>query len=90
METDYMNQISFKPVPPTPKTPVRVLLMCNEKGQMTPLYIIWEDGEKYKIEEVLDIKPRGVNSITYKVKIKGRERELYYDRNVWLVTKKRC
>ena len=88
METDYMNHVSYKPAPPAPKIPVKTLLLCNEKGQMTPLYIIWENGEKFKIDEVLDIRPRGVNSITYKVKIKGKERELYFDRNVWLVNKK--
>jgi len=88
METDYIDQIHFKPTPPKPKIPVRMLLSCNEKGKMTPLYIIWENGERYKIDEVLDIKPRGVNSITYKVRIKGKERELYYDRSVWLVNKK--
>lgn len=64
METDYWNQVSApKPVPPKPKIAVKTVLSCSEQGIMTPLFIFWKDGSKYKVDEVVDIKPRGVNMI---------------------------
>ena len=89
METDYINQLSTpRSAPPKPKTPVKIILSCNEKGVMTPLYVMWSNGIIYKIDEVIDIKPRGVNSIFYKVKICGKLKELYFNNNKWYVNQK--
>ena len=89
METDYMSQISAPHQKPSmPKTPIKMVLACNEDGVMTPLCVLWKDGSKFKIDEVLDIKPRGVNSILYKVKIHGKTKEIYFDRNKWYVNQK--
>lgn len=74
-----------RPKPPKPKIAVKMVLACNEKGIMTPLFLFWKDGSKFKIDEVIDIKPRGVNSILYKVKIQVKIKELYFDRNKWYV-----
>lgn len=89
METDYWNQISApKPNPPKPKIAVKTILSCNEQGIMMPLFIFWKDGSKFKVDEVVDIKPRGVNTILYKVKIHGKIKDLYFNHNKWYVEQK--
>lgn len=49
-----------------------------------PLEFIWHDGRKYKIDKVLDVKPRpslkaGGVGHRYTVRISGQERYMYLE-----------
>ena len=39
------------------KVYVPVEVRFTEDGTMLPRYIVWEDGKKYKIDKVTDIRP---------------------------------
>lgn len=88
METDYMNFVDIKNIEKKQKTPVEVVLTCNISGKMTPLFIKWKSGCIYKIDKVLDIKPKGANKILYKIIVNNKKTTLYYDNKVWLVDEK--
>ncbi|MDO4362890.1 MAG: hypothetical protein Q4C99_00045 [Clostridia bacterium] len=88
METDYMNIVTDKSVKPKTKIPVEVALICNISGKMTPLYIKWKSGCIYKIDKIMDIKPKGTNKILYKIVVNNKKTTLYYDNKVWLVDEK--
>ena len=36
---------------------VDVLARHDAQGQTTPLLVVWEDGRKFEIDRVLDIRP---------------------------------
>ncbi|MCI6360591.1 MAG: hypothetical protein MR773_01860 [Eubacterium coprostanoligenes] len=88
METDYMGMISMQPQAPKPKIPVEITLTCNTQGKMNPLFLKWKTGCIYKIDDILDIKPRGTNRVDYKVMINGRKTNHYYIDKLWLVDEK--
>ena len=81
------------------KVYVQVLVEFMKEGGMRPRTLIWEDGRKYDIDRVLDVRPAaaqraGGQGDRYKVKIAGQERLLFfehssdaYDQNVgrWFV-----
>lgn len=55
---------------------------------MTPLFIKWKSGCIYKIDKIMDIKPKGTNKILYKIVVNNKKTTLYYDNKVWLVDEK--
>lgn len=59
------------------RIPVEVTLKTNMDGKMTPLFIKWRNGCIYEIEKILDIKPRGMNRIEYKVMINGKNCKIF-------------
>lgn len=75
------------------KVYVAVILRVDEDGKMSPLAIDWEDGRKFDITRVLDVRqapPRHVGSsptVRYTVDIAGSRRELYHERERWFVEK---
>ena len=38
------------------KVYVQVMVAFTEDGQMRPRMLVWEDGHKYKIDRVVDVK----------------------------------
>ncbi len=59
-------------------------------GRLTPLYLVWEDGSKYEIDRVLDVRRAaslraGGYGIRYTVKIRGKERYLFFEDTRWFV-----
>ena len=89
METDYMNQVhKVLNQPPKTVTAVKMLTVHHENGLCIPLWLKWNDGRKFKVDEVLEVKPNGINNIIYKVKIRGKQRVLYLRQNKWYVEKK--
>lgn len=89
METDYMSQVhqAHNQLPKV-VTAVKMLTVHHENGLCTPLWLKWNDGRKFKVDEVLEVKPNGINNIIYKVKIKGEHRVLYLRQNKWYVEQK--
>ena len=59
-------------------------------GRMTPKALTWEDGTVFEIDRVLDsrraasIKAGGIGT-RFTVRIKGKERYLYFENPQWFV-----
>lgn len=75
------------------KVYVDVLAAWNRDGQIVPKVVKWEDGTKYKIDRVLDVRPAvslkaGGCGIRYAVRILGRESYLFLEDDKWFVEAK--
>ena len=66
-------------------------------GQLIPLSFIWEDGRRYEIDQVLDIRraaslKAGGAGLRYKVRVKNHETYLYleeeHERLKWFMERK--
>ena len=69
-----------------PKVYVAVKADFNEDGLMLPREITWEDGEKYKIDRVTDIRQApaikaGGQGDRYTVMISGHQSYLFFERS---------
>ena len=69
---------------------VEVVAKFSPSGKLTPLWMVWEDGIRYDIDRVLDVRraaslKAGGIGIRYTVVISGRERFLYFDDSQWFV-----
>lgn len=75
------------------KVYVAVILRVDEDGRMAPLAIEWEDGRRFDITKVADVRqapPRHIGSsptVRYVVDIAGNRRELYHEGARWFVEK---
>ena len=75
------------------KVYVAVILRVDEDGRMKPLAIEWEDGRRFDITKVADVRqapPRHIGSsptVRYVVDIAGQRRELYHEGARWFVEK---
>lgn len=76
------------------KTYVKVTVLYDEDGNVTPLSIQWEDGRDYEIDRILDIRKAastkaGGIGIRYTIKIGRTVTYLFFDCfNKWFVEKK--
>lgn len=71
------------------KVYVKVIVTFTEEGQMRPRMVMWEDGHKYKIDRVIDIKQAaamrcGGQGDRYTVRIDNKETYLYFERSTSL------
>ena len=69
-----------------PKVYVAVKADFNEDGIMLPREITWEDGTKYAIDRVLDIRQAaamkaGGQGDRYTVRINGQQSYLFFERS---------
>lgn len=69
-----------------PKVYVAVKAAFREDGIMLPMEITWEDGQKYKIDRVIDIRQApamkaGGQGDRYTVMISGHQSYLFFERN---------
>ena len=70
----------------SPKVYVAVKADFNEDGIMLPREITWEDGTKYAIDRVLDIRQAaamkaGGQGDRYTVRINGSQSYLFFERS---------
>lgn len=74
-----------------------VSVNCNHdcEGNVTPSYLLWEDGRKFEIDRVLEVRkaasPRtGGSGTRYTCRIKGRPIYLYCEdgQGKWFVESK--
>ena len=68
------------------KVYVAVKADFNEEGMMLPREITWEDGRKYEIDRVLDIRQAaamkaGGQGDRYTVRIGGQQSYLFFERS---------
>ena len=73
---------AVKPV----KVYVPVDVRFDENGRMLPHFITWEDGHRYEIDRVTDIRPApaakaGGQGDRYTVWIGGRQSYLFFERS---------
>lgn len=71
---------------------VRVLTDIDENGIKTPKVIDF-DGVKYEIDRVLDMKKCSSMKVggvgeRYRVRIKGKETNIFFEDNKWFVEEK--
>lgn len=69
-----------------PKVYVAVKADFNEDGIMLPRELTWEDGTRYEIDRVLDIRQAaamkaGGQGDRYTVRIKGKQSYLFFERS---------
>ena len=65
---------------------VQVDVESSPEGRMLPRALVWQDGKRYEIDRELDIRPAhaekaGGQGDRYKVKMKGLERQLFFEHN---------
>ena len=65
---------------------VEVVASFSEDGMLLPLSLIWEDGKKYLIEKVSDIRQAaamkaGGQGDRYTISVSGKETYLFFERN---------
>lgn len=70
----------------TDKVYVPVDVLFDENGRMRPTRLVWEDGRKYEIDRVLQIRQApalkaGGQGDRYTVRISGRETYLFFEHN---------
>ncbi|HHT94225.1 MAG TPA: hypothetical protein PLI11_05340 [Clostridia bacterium] len=69
---------------------VEVIAKFDPDGVVTPLAIIWEDGRRFEIDRVLDMRraaslKAGGIGIRYTCRIRNKETYLYYEGPNWFV-----
>ncbi len=69
---------------------VSVIARFDDDGRVIPLIVLWEDGRKFSIDKILDmrrassLKAGGVG-MRYRVKIGRNETFLFYEGDKWFV-----
>lgn len=76
------------------KVYVDVTARFDRCGLIRPLVLVWEDGTRYEIDRVLDIRPAaslkaGGHGIRYTCRILEHETYLFLERDRWFVEAKR-
>lgn len=68
------------------KVYVSVLVAFDSNGTMYPRALVWEDGHKYSIDKVLDIRQAaamkaGGQGDRYTIMVNGQQRYLFFERS---------
>ena len=69
---------------------VSVTAIFDEDGNLLPINIMWEDGRKFPIDKVTDVRyaaslKAGGAGIRYTCQIGGKERYLFLEDQRWFV-----
>ena len=75
------------------KVYVEVTLKQDKYGTIIPLSVTWEDGTRYEIDRVIDVRRAaatkvGGTGVRFTVRIMGRETYLFDDGERWFVEAK--
>ena len=71
------------------KTYVEVVASFREDGLLLPREIVWEDGRRYEIDGVSDVRPGssmkvGGQGDRYTIWLNGQQRYIFFERNASL------
>ena len=62
---------------------VEILARYKKDGTMLPAVLLWEDGETYEIDRILDVRraasEAGSMGVRYTVRIMGQSRHLFFE-----------
>lgn len=77
----------------TRKVYVEVTARFDTEGKITPLSLLWENGTRYEIDRILDVRraaslKAGGTGIRYTIRIGGRDSYLFYEDPRWFVEAK--
>lgn len=68
---------------------IDVIAFMDKDGRIKPLMIVWENGVKYSIDRILEIRNAmsdvGGCGVLYRCRIQNQERRLFYERNRWFI-----
>lgn len=72
---------------------VDVLVKYTKEGQKIPLTVIWENGKRYDIDKITDIRnsaslKAGGQGLRYKCRINNHETFLWLEEGKWFVEAK--
>ncbi len=75
------------------KVYVKVIASFSQDGEVRPMSIIWEDGRRFDIDKVTQIRRAyatkvGGTGIRYTVSVRGRTTFLFEDEGRWFVEAK--
>ena len=75
------------------KVYVSVLAEFNAEGVLTPISFVWEDGKRYPIDKVLDVRraaslKAGGMGTRYTCRVCGRQTYLYQEEDRWFMERK--
>jgi len=70
----------------SPKVYVSVLVAFNSQGVIYPRALVWEDGKRYDIDKVLEVRQAaamkaGGQGDRYKIRVNGKESYLFFERS---------
>jgi len=76
------------------KVYVDVTEIRTKDGFIRPVSFVWEDGNEYIIDRVIDARPghslkAGGYGIRYTVEIEGKQSYMFFEENRWFMEKKR-
>ena len=72
---------------------VKLVAAFSPEGAVTPLSVEWEDGRKFDVDKLLDVRraaatKAGGQGMRYTVRISGHETYLFEDEGRWFVEAK--
>lgn len=75
------------------KVYVTVIALFDPEGHIRPARVIWEDGKKFDIDSIFDVRPAaslkaGGAGIRYTCGIRGKVSYLFLEGNRWFVEAK--
>lgn len=72
---------------------VDVILRQEKTGEIVPMYVLWENGISYRIDQVLGRTRRfskaGGVGVRYTCMIQGQCRNLYLEKDKWFIESER-
>ncbi len=71
---------------------VGVICYTNMEGRMRPLYIVWNEGIRYKIDLIYKVGPQaslaGGGGTLYECKVDHKRIKLFLEKNRWFIETK--
>lgn len=72
------------------KISIEVIAEHSRDGKIKPLSITWEDGRKYSVDKVLDVRLAATLKVSgkglrYTCRIHGKQVFLFYDSEQWYI-----
>ena len=71
---------------------IRIVVEFERDGTLLPIRIIWDNGAEYPISKILDVRyfsseRERASGIKYTCLIRGKTREIFFDRSRWYVSR---
>ncbi len=69
---------------------ISIVAQFSEEGKVIPMTLIWEDGRKFSIDRIVDIRKvaslkAGGIGLRYDCFIHGKQVYLYKDEDIWFM-----
>ena len=68
---------------------IDVITIQKKDGKITPLFICWDNGKKYKIDRVLSVSRQfskvGGCGLRYSCLVGGKQKNLFLEKDKWFI-----